>query len=75
MPREINRLILDIDLSHYAEDARTTIAKGIINRAVNNGSITEDDVAIFLEGELHIALEEGQNGMIIQVEQIANPRK
>jgi len=75
MPREITRLVLDIDLRHYAEDARATIAKGIINRAVNNGSITEDDVAIFLEGELKITPEEGKNGVVFKVEQFTQPRR
>jgi len=48
MSKSITHLVLDIDLSSYSEDARFTIAKHLINRAVNSGILAEDDSAIFM---------------------------
>jgi hypothetical protein len=67
MSKAITRLVLDIDLRCYAEDARFTIAKHLINRAVNTALITEDDLASFLN-------EEETEGMLFKVEEITVTR-
>lgn len=63
MSKKITRLVLDIDLRCYAEDARFTLMKHMINRAVNCGMITEEDMAYFLNGD-------STEGMFFKVEEI-----
>jgi hypothetical protein len=72
MPGEITRLVLDIDLRSYAVDARVTVAKHLIRRAVNSGIINEADIAYFLEDEdFRITLNKGkENSFIIKVEEV-----
>ena len=67
MSKQITRLVIDIDLRCYAEDARFTIMKHLINRAVNTGIFTEDDVAYFFD-------DEGKDGVYFKVEEITNPK-
>jgi hypothetical protein len=51
MSKTVTQLTLHIDLTHYAEDTRVSIAKQFIMRALNDGILSPDDIASFCNKE------------------------
>jgi hypothetical protein len=51
MSKTVTQLTLNIDLTHYAEDTRVSIAKQFIMRALNDGILSPDDIASFCNKE------------------------
>ena len=56
-----NRLVLVINMAHIAEESRLTIGKSYIQRCINNGTLSEDDVTFFLNDDEELLVEEVQH--------------
>ena len=49
MSKTLTHLVLEIDLTHCAEDARVTIAKHLVSKALHSGILSAGDIASFLD--------------------------
>ena len=51
MSKNVTHLVLEIDLTHYAEDARVAVAKHFVSKALHSGILSPDDLALFCDKE------------------------
>jgi len=74
MSKPLTHLILEIDLTHYAEDSRVTIAKNFILKALHSGILGPDDIAYFLSSPDMKFLLNGEEGMSFRIEDCEEKR-